>query len=108
MQGFVPALVAREILVRGGYIARGRMVGFLSICVALAVSAFYELIEWWSALMLGGGAEAFLGTQGDPWDTQSDMFFALIGAVSAVLGLSRVQDRQIDALDSVRCGSGGD
>jgi putative membrane protein len=94
MQGIVPALVAREILVRGGYVAGRRMAAFLSVCVALAVSAFYELIEWWAALAFGGGAEAFLGTQGDPWDTQSDMFCALLGATAAVVLLARLQDRQ--------------
>jgi putative membrane protein len=95
MQGFVPALVAREILVGQGYVAGRRMAAFLSICVALAISAFYELVEWWAALAMGQGADEFLGTQGDPWDTQSDMFFALIGAVVALLALSRVQDRQL-------------
>ncbi len=98
MQGFVPALVAREILIRAGHIARGGMAGFLSLCVALAVSLVYELIEWAAALALGQGANEFLGTQGDPWDTQSDMFMALIGASVAVLLLARVQDRQIESL----------
>ncbi len=94
-QGFVPFLVAREILLRGGHVAGRRMAAFLSVCVVMAVSASYELIEWWSALALGQGADDFLGTQGDPWDTQSDMFFALVGAVTALLTLSRLQDRQI-------------
>lgn len=98
MQGFVPALIAREILVRGGHVVKGRMVGFLCICVALAISASYELVEWWAALALGQGADEFLGTQGDPWDTQSDMFLALLGAVSALLALARLQDRQISTL----------
>ena len=98
MQGFVPALIAREIFVRGGYVTGARMVAFLSVCVALAISAFYELIEWWVALALGGGAVEFLGTQGDPWDTQSDMFMALAGAVVALLTLARFHDRQIAAL----------
>ena len=97
MQGFVPAMIAREILIRGGFVAGARMVAFLSLCVALAFSAFYELIEWWSALALGQGAEEFLGTQGDPWDTQADMFLALIGAVLALLLLSRWHDRQLTA-----------
>ncbi|MEA5097953.1 MAG: DUF2238 domain-containing protein, partial [Burkholderiaceae bacterium] len=70
LQGFVPALIAREILLRGKYLTNKRMTGFLSVCVALAISACYELIEWWSALALGQGADDFLGTQGDPWDTQ--------------------------------------
>jgi putative membrane protein len=96
MQGFVPALIAREILLRGKYVSGGRMAAFLSGCVALAVSAFYELVEWWTALLLGQGADAFLGTQGDPWDTQSDMFMALVGAAAALLTLARLQDRQME------------
>ena len=100
MQGFVPALVAREILLRGGYVASRRMAGFLSVCIALAVSATYELLEWWAALAFGQGAEAFLGTQGDPWDTQADMFCALLGAIASVSLLAVVQDRQIRALNS--------
>jgi len=100
MQGFVPALVAREILLRGGYVAGRRMAAFLSGCVALAVSALYELVEWWAALALGQGAEQFLGTQGDPWDTQADMFCALVGAIASLALLSRVQDRQMHALNS--------
>jgi putative membrane protein len=95
MQGLVPAMVAREILLRGRFVAGARMVGFVSVCVALAVSAVYELIEWGAALALGQGAEEFLGTQGDAWDTQADMFMALVGAVSALLLLSRLHDRQL-------------
>ena len=95
MQGFVPAMLAREILLRGRFVAGARMVGFLSVCVALAVSAVYELIEWAAALALGQGADEFLGTQGDAWDTQADMFMALVGAVSALLLLSRLHDRQL-------------
>ena len=98
MQGFVPALVAREILLRQGHVTGRRMAGFLSVCVALAVSAFYELVEWWAALALGQGADAFLGTQGDPWDTQSDMFMALIGATLATTLLAGLHDRRIAAL----------
>jgi putative membrane protein len=98
MQGFVPAMIAREILVRGRHVAGGLMLGFLSLCVALAFSAFYELIEWWAALAFGQGAHEFLGTQGDPWDTQADMFLALVGAATALATLSRLQDRQIQAL----------
>jgi putative membrane protein len=96
MQGFVPALVAREILVRGGYVRGRRMLAFLVICIVLAISATYELIEWGAALALGQGAEAFLGTQGDVWDTQSDMFFALIGAITALGLFSRLHDRQLE------------
>ena len=98
MQGFVPAIVAREILIRGKYAQGRRMVAFLCICIALAISAFYELVEWWAALALGQGAEEFLGTQGDPWDTQSDMFCAGLGAVFALFSLSAVHDRQLAAL----------
>lgn len=95
MQGLVPAMAAREILLRGAWLRPGKMAGFLCICVALAVSACYELIEWWAAVALGQGADEFLGTQGDQWDTQWDMFMALIGAVSAMLLLSRWHDRQL-------------
>ncbi|NKQ13801.1 DUF2238 domain-containing protein, partial [Pseudomonas sp. SST3] len=95
MQGLVPALLTREILLRLGFLEPGRMLGFLSVCVALAFSAFYELIEWWVALIAGQGAEDFLGTQGDPWDTQSDMLMALLGATLSVTGLAGLQDRQV-------------
>ncbi|HEY5762589.1 MAG TPA: DUF2238 domain-containing protein [Rhodocyclaceae bacterium] len=98
MQGFVPALAAREILIRGQWVRGPRMLAFLVVCVVLAISASYELIEWAAALMLGQGAEEFLGTQGDPWDTQSDMFMALTGAMIALLLLSKWQDRQIREL----------
>jgi len=97
MQGFVPAIIAREILIRGEHVHGRRMTAFLCVCVALAISALYELIEWWSALALGQGADEFLGTQGDPWDTQSDMLLALIGAIAALLALSGVHDRQLQA-----------
>jgi putative membrane protein len=98
MQGFVPAMIAREILVRNRFVNGNWMLAFLSLCVALAFSAFYELIEWWAALAFGQGAHEFLGTQGDPWDTQADMFLALIGAALALALLSKIQDRQIQAL----------
>jgi putative membrane protein len=98
MQGFVPALVAREILLRGAYVRGARMLAFLVICVVLAISASYELIEWAAALAMGQGADEFLGTQGDIWDTQSDMFFALIGACTALALLTRVHDRQLARL----------
>ena len=97
-QGFVPALVAREILLRGHFVRGKKMLAFVVVCVVLAISATYELIEWGVALAMGQGADEFLGTQGDPWDTQSDMFFALMGAVTALLLLSRVQDRQIQRI----------
>jgi len=98
-QGFVPAIVAREILLRRTPLRRGGWTFFLVTCVCLAISAFYEFVEWWTAVGTGEAATAFLGTQGDPWDTQWDMFFALIGALTAQLLLSRVHDRQIAALD---------
>ena len=94
-QGCVPALAAREILIRGGYVTGRRMLAFLVVCVVLAISASYELIEWGTALAFGQGAVEFLGTQGDPWDTQADMFMALVGALTALLTLARLQDRQI-------------
>jgi putative membrane protein len=99
-QGFVPAIAAREILLRGGHVRSRGMLAFLVVSVVLAVSASYELVEWLVALALGQGAEEFLGTQGDPWDTQSDMACALVGAVAALLLLSRLHDRQIHALES--------
>lgn len=100
MQGFVPFLGTREILLRKGFLTSKRMTAFLSICVVMAISAWYELVEWWSALLLGQGADEFLGTQGDPWDTQSDMFFAFIGATAAMLLLSRLHDRQLGRIKS--------
>ncbi|GAA0750754.1 DUF2238 domain-containing protein [Ideonella azotifigens] len=94
-QGLVPALVAREVLIRRGVSAGRWLTGFLSLCVAMAISAWYELIEWAAALALGQGANEFLGSQGDIWDTQSDMFCAFIGALLALALFSRWQDRQI-------------
>jgi putative membrane protein len=95
-QGFVPAIAAREILLRGRNVSGRWMTPFLIVCVVLAISATYEFIEWGAALALGQGADEFLGTQGDPWDTQSDMFFALIGAISALAFLSKLHDRQLE------------
>lgn len=94
-QGLVPALAAREILVRGGYVRGRKMIAFLVCCVALAISAVYELIEWAAALSLGQGADEFLGTQGDVWDTQSDMFCALLGALTTVLILQYWHTKQL-------------
>jgi putative membrane protein len=99
-QGFVPAIAIREILIRGTYVRGRRMLAFVTLCIVLAISATYELLEWASALALGQGADEFLGTQGDPWDTQSDMFMALVGGTVALIGLSRFHDRQIRALAS--------
>ena len=94
-QGFVPAILAREILLRRGVVARRGWLFFLATCVCLAFSAFYELVEWWTAELTGSAATAFLGTQGDPWDTQWDMFLALLGALLSPLLLGRVHDRQL-------------
>lgn len=94
-QGFVPALAAREILIRRAFVRGRRMLALLVVCVVLAISATYEFIEWGAALAIGQEAQDFLGTQGYAWDTQSDMFFALIGAVVALLLFSGLQDRQI-------------
>jgi len=96
-QGFVPAMVAREILLRGGYLKRGKMLAFIVICIVMAISAGYELIEWGAAVAMGQGADEFLGTQGDPWDTQSDMFMALLGGSAALLTLTRLHNRQLQS-----------
>ncbi|MFZ2972499.1 MAG: DUF2238 domain-containing protein [Ferribacterium limneticum] len=101
LQGFVPAMVAREILIRGGYVVGRRMTGFVCICIAMAISASYELIEWAAALAMGQGADEFLGTQGDQWDTQSDMFMALIGSSTAIALLSGWHDRQLAKLSKL-------
>ncbi len=98
-QGFVPAMVAREILLRNNVVRARGWLGFLVVCFCLALSAAYELIEWAVALATGESAEAFLGTQGYVWDTQSDMAWALIGAVAALATLSRWHDRQLKRLE---------
>ena len=94
-QGLIPAMIAREVLSRKNVINGKSWLGFLSICFALAFSALYELIEWWVALATGEDAEAFLGTQCYIWDTQSDMALALLGAIIAILVLSRFHDKQL-------------
>jgi putative membrane protein len=94
-QGFVPAIVAREILLRHFHLRRDALLTFLVVCVCLAVSAAYELLEWGVALALGQAADDFMGMQGDPFDTQSDMFLALVGAVIAVVGLAGWHDRSM-------------
>jgi len=99
-QGFIPAIVAREVLIRNHVIGRRGWLAFIVVCICLAVSAFYELVEWWVALFSGEAAESFLGTQGYVWDTQSDMFIAFVGACCAILLLSRWHDRQLSALRS--------
>ena len=97
-QGFVPAILAREILLRRGVLRRGGWLFFLVTCVCLSLSACYEFIEWGSAVIGGAAADDFLGTQGDPWDTQWDMFCALLGALLAQLALGRVHDREVEEL----------
>ena len=98
-QGFVPALIAREILLRRSQLVPGKWLFFLVTCVCLAISASYELVEWWVAVASGDEAVAFLATQGDIWDTQWDMFLALLGAVSSQLLLGPWHDRQLDRLN---------
>lgn len=94
-QGFIPAILAREVLRKQVPALRGGWLFFLVTCVCLAFSAFYEMIEWWAALAGGEAAESFLGTQGDVWDTQWDMFLALLGALLSLTLLSRLHDRQL-------------
>ncbi|GEM_PF-152573 len=97
-QGFVPALLAREILLRNQIVRGRKWLAFIVVAICLAISVCYEFIEWWTALLTGSAATDFLGTQGDPWDTQEDMFMALIGAVTCLSLLTREHDRQIAAL----------
>ena len=97
-QGFIPAMVAREILLRKAVVSGRGWLSFLVVCVCLAISAFYELLEWAVALLSGSGADAFLATQGYVWDTQSDMGLALAGAILALVLLGKVHDRQLAAL----------
>ncbi|HEY6528711.1 MAG TPA: DUF2238 domain-containing protein [Cellvibrionaceae bacterium] len=94
-QGFVPAIIAREILVRKNVVNIKKWLNFIVITICLSFSALYELIEWLVALLSGEGADAFLGTQGYVWDTQTDMFMALVGSVVAVLTLSKLHDKQL-------------
>ncbi len=94
-QGLVPAILTREILLRTSPLKGSKWLGFLVVCVCLAFSAFYELVEWFTAVTSGEAANDFLGTQGDPWDTQTDMLMALIGAVVAVTLLRRWHDRSL-------------
>jgi putative membrane protein len=94
-QGFVPAMIAREILLRTSPLRSGKWLFFIVVCVCLAISAFYEFIEWWVALASGSDAVAFLATQGDVWDTQWDMFLAFLGAVSSQLLLTKMHMRQM-------------
>jgi putative membrane protein len=97
-QGFIPVMIAREILIRNKVVQGRGWLAFLVVCIVLAISAMYELVEWWAALLSAEAADSFLGTQGYIWDTQSDMMWALSGAILALLALSKLHDRQIRAL----------
>lgn len=99
-QGFIPAIIAREIFIRKGVIKSNGWLNFLVVCFCLAFSAFYELIEWWVAELTGESAEAFLGTQGYMWDTQSDMALALLGAIMALLFLFKIHDNQLQRIEN--------
>lgn len=98
VQGFVPAILVREVLLRTSPLALGKWLAFLTTATCLAISATYELVEWLAALLVGQAADAFLGTQGDPWDTQWDMFLALCGALASQWLLARLHDRQLRRL----------
>lgn len=97
-QGFVPAILAREILLRRSPLVRGRWLFFLVVCICLSVSVLYEFIEWWAAVLGGSSADSFLGTQGDVWDTQWDMFLAFVGALVAQVTCARAHDRQLEQM----------
>ncbi len=99
-QGFIPAIIAREVLLRTSPLERGKWISFLVVAVCLAFSALYELIEWWTAVLQGDGdlASDFLGSQGDVWDAQWDMFLCLLGAITSLATLGWLHDRQLDAL----------
>lgn len=97
-QGFVPAMISRELLIRLDVFKKRSWLPFVVVCISMAISAFYELIEWWVAVLSGDGAEDFLGMQGYVWDTQSDMFCAMIGAISMLIIFSKLQDKQISKL----------
>lgn len=101
-QGFVPAIIAREVIIRKEIIMAGFWQSFFIVCFCLAFSAFYELIEWWVALVVGENADAFLGTQGYVWDTQSDMGFALFGSISSLVLLSKLHNHQLARFNSTK------
>lgn len=107
VQGFIPALVSREVLLRRTLLKRGKMLNFLIICICLAISATYELVEWGVAEATGTAAEAFLGTQGDIWDTQWDMFLALVGSIFSLVTLSKVHDSFLRKFDYDNSKNGG-
>jgi putative membrane protein len=98
-QGFIPAILTREILLRVTPLKRGGWLNVIVVSICLAISALYELIEWWVALLTGTAADAFLGAQGDPWDTQKDMALAFLGAMFSLFTLSRVHDHSMNELE---------
>ena len=104
-QGFIPAIIAREVLLRKTPLQRGMWLNFISICVVFAFSAFYELIEWWVSLATGSAGDAFLGTQGDIWDTQKDMALCLIGSILSLIFLSRLHDRSLAGIQAAQKGA---
>ena len=101
MQGFIPAMIAREIIIRNNVINKKKYLSFIVICICLAISASYELIEFVVAKLTGNAADAFLGTQGDVWDTQWDMLMALIGSVTSLSLLSRYHDKKLTQLNNL-------
>jgi putative membrane protein len=101
-QGFVPAFITRELFIRKKIVKPGMWLSFMTVCVCVTISALYEFLEWFVAALSGQSAEAFLGTQGYEWDTQSDMLFAMIGAICMILFLSKIQDRQIERMETVQ------
>lgn len=98
-QGFIPAMIVREILARKNIVTIKKWLNFIVVCICLSFSAVYEFLEWWVALFSGENAEAFLGTQGYVWDTQSDMFYATIGAITMLVLLAKIQDKNISKLN---------
>jgi putative membrane protein len=100
-QGFVPAMITRELLIRKDVVKKGGWLSFLTVCVCLSISAFYEFLEWFVAIVSGQSSDSFLGTQGYVWDTQSDMLYAFMGALSMIILFSKIQDRQIEKITKV-------
>ncbi len=98
-QGFIPVILARELLLRTSPLERGKWLSFIIVCICLAISAFYELLEWWVATVTGTAADLFLALQGDIWDTQKDMALCLLGAVVALVALGRMHDRALDRIE---------
>ena len=101
-QGFIPAMIARELIIRLDVVKRKGWIPFFVVCICLAISAFYELIEWWVAVLSADGADDFLGTQGYVWDTQSDMLMAMLGAICMLLFFSKLQNKQIARMDKLQ------